>query len=393
MAKLSIGPIKVWPPVVLAPMAGVTNAPFRQLCREQGAAIYVSEMVNSRALVEGSDKTWRLSSFAPDEPVKSLQLYGSDPDVVGEAVRILADRAVVDHIDFNFGCPAAKVTRKGHGSAVPAKPKLLRRIVAAAVANAGAIPVTIKFRKGLGDHMLNFEETGRIAEGEGCAAIALHARTTEQLYSGHADWAAIARLKEVVTSIPVLGNGDIWTAEDAVAMMAETGCDGVVIGRGCLGRPWLFADLVNVFAGKDSAPIPALGEVMNVLRRHAQLVSRWNNEDTRVARPTTSEDTRVAPPTTNEDRGIRDLRKHFGWYMTGYPIGPVMRGRLAMVSTLDELDELLATLDPTLRAPAVLPRGHLQGPRPVHLPHGYLDHLDDDTPPLADGEESATSGG
>ena len=371
MRSLKIGPLEVSPPVVLAPMAGVTNAPFRQLCRQHGAGIYVSEMVNSRALVEGGDKTWRLSAFAPDEPIKSLQLYGSDPDVVGKAVRMLTERGVVDHIDFNFGCPAAKVTRKGHGSAVPAKPKLLRRIVAAAVANAGDVPVTIKFRKGLYDSLLTFEETGRIAEGEGCAAIALHARTAEQLYSGRADWSAIARLKEIVTTIPVLGNGDIWEADDALHMIEETGCDGVVIGRGCLGRPWLFADLANAFAGKATAPIPPLGEVVLELRRHAQLLADW----------------------FGEDRGVRDLRKHIGWYFTGYAIGPVMRRRLAMVSTLTELDELVGLLDPTLRAPSVLPRGHVQGPRPVHLPHNYLDHLDSDTPPTLDGELDAVSGG
>ena len=240
-------------------MAGVTNAPFRRLCRRYGGGLYVSEMITARALIEGNAKTARMVTFGPDEQPRSLQLYGTDPAVLGEAVRRLVDEGRVDHVDLNFGCPAPKVTRRGGGAALPVKRALLRAIVRSCVAAAApaAVPVTMKFRMGVDDRTLTYLEAGRIGEGEGVAAIALHARTAEQLYSGRADWAAIGRLKQAVTTVPVLGNGDIWEASDALAMVAATGCDGVVVGRGCLGRPWLFADLEAAFAGKESAAATA----------------------------------------------------------------------------------------------------------------------------------------
>lgn len=377
-SPLSIGPITVDPPVVLAPMAGVTNAPFRSLCREYGAGLYVSEMVMARAITGGGKRTMRMIEFGADESLRSIQLYGTEPVSLGEAVRFLVSEGRVDHIDMNFGCPAPKVTRNGGGSAVPLKKNLFRSIVRAAVTAAtkesnGRVPVTIKFRKGLNDDLLTYLDAGRIGEEEGVAAVSLHARTAEQLYSGSADWNAIGTLKEHVTSIPVLGNGDIWEASDAIRMMEETGCDGVVVGRGCLGRPWLFGDLADAFAGKEVAPPPPLGHVMEIMRRHAQLLDAY----------------------FDFDRGIRDFRKHAGWYMTGYPVGPSMRKSLGMVSSLAELDDLLAQLDPKATLPPGaqrIARGHTNGPRKVSLPHGYLDNLEDETPPSAE-EESMANGG
>jgi nifR3 family TIM-barrel protein len=362
-AGLRIGPFEIWPPVVLAPMAGVTNAPFRRLCRRFGAGLYVSEMVMATALVHGNAKTERMVAFDADEWPRSMQLYGSDPTVVGEAVRRLVGDDRVDHVDLNFGCPARKVTRRGGGAAVPLKPRLLAEIVRAAVraAEAAGIPVTVKCRKGVSDELLTFLSTGRAAEDEGAAAIALHARTAEQHYAGEADWSAIAELKCSV-SIPVLGNGDLWEAPDALRMMAETGCDGVVVGRGCLGRPWLFGDLAANFAGEPLPPPRPLGEVAAVLREHAELL---------VAH--------LGPA-----RGVVDLRKHTSWYLTGYPVGPEVRRRFAQVSTLGELDDLVAGLDPEL-APVPgagrLKRGHTNGPITVALPDGYLAELDDVRPP------------
>ncbi len=245
-APLSIGPYTVQPPVVLAPMAGITNAPFRTLCREfsEGKGLYVSEMITTRALVERNDKTMRLIRFDASETPRSIQLYGVDPVTVGKAVRMIAEEDLADHIDLNFGCPVPKVTRKGGGSALPYKRHLLRAILREAVSGAGDLPVTMKMRKGIDDDHLTYLDAGRIAVEEGVTAIALHGRTAAQHYGGTADWDAIARLKEHVPEIPVLGNGDIWSARDALRMVRETGCDGVVVGRGCLGRPWLFADLV-----------------------------------------------------------------------------------------------------------------------------------------------------
>src|SRR6185503_18877801 len=241
----------VSPPVVLAPMAGVTNYPFRSLCRRFGAGLYVSEMITARPLVEGNQKTLRIADFGPDETPRSLQLYGTDPHYVGEAVKRLVGEGRVDHIDMNFGCPVRKVTRKGGGAAIPARPKLFARIVRAAVGAAGNVPVTLKFRMGINEELRTDLSSGRVAQEEGCVAVGLHARTAAQLYDGQARWEAIARLKQSLAGIPVLGNGDVWEAQDALRMLRTTGCDGVIVGRGCLGRPWLFRDLRDVFEGRE----------------------------------------------------------------------------------------------------------------------------------------------
>ena len=375
LRPLYLGSIVVDPPVVLAPMAGVTNAPFRRLCRRYGGALYVSEMITARALVEGNAKTARMVSFAPDETPRSLQLYGTDPAVMGEAVRRLVGEDRVDHLDLNFGCPAPKVTRRGGGAAVPVRPALLRAIVRACVAAAGpeGVPVTMKFRLGVRDDLPTFLDAGRVAADEGVAAVALHARSAEQLYSGEARWAAIGELKAALGGLPVLGNGDIWEAADAVSMLAQTGCDGVVVGRGCLGRPWLFADLRAAFAGQAAPPAPALGEVVAVMVDHAGRLAEW----------------------FGEGPGLRDFRKHTGWYLTGYPVGPEARRRLASVSSLAELEDHVAGLDPHLRlvpGGARLRRGHTNGPRAVHLPAGWLDARDDATPPGA-AADALVSGG
>jgi nifR3 family TIM-barrel protein len=350
---LRIGPFDVSPPVVLAPMAGITNQPFRTLCREYGGGLYVSEMITTRALVERDPETMRLIEFGPHESPRSLQLYGVDPAVVREAVTMIVAEDRADHIDLNFGCPVPKVTRKGGGAALPWKRDLLRSVLRAAVGAAGDLPVTMKMRKGIDDDHLTYLDAGRIAEDEGVAAVALHGRTAAQAYSGQADWEAVARLKETVTSVPVLGNGDVWEAADALRMMRETGCDGVVVGRGCLGRPWLFRALDRAFAGLPDEAGPALGEVADVMRRHAGLMAAW----------------------LGEDKGAREFRKHVSWYLKGFAVGGETRNRLALVSSLRELDQLLATLDPGQPFPAVAvgaPRGRAGSPRRVVLPEGWL---------------------
>jgi nifR3 family TIM-barrel protein len=366
---LQMGGLQVWPPVVLAPMAGVTNHPFRTLARRFGAGLYVSEMVTARPLAEGREKTRRLAAFGPEESTRSLQLYGVDPHFVGEAVKWLVSEGGVDHIDMNFGCPVPKVTRKGGGAAIPLKPKLLRNIVRAAVSHAGKVPVTIKFRKGVDDDHLTYLESGRVAEGEGCAAVALHARTAAQLYDGQADWAAIATLKQAVRSIPVLGNGDIWEAHDALRMMRATGCDGVVVGRGCLGRPWLFRDLSDVFAGREPENPPTLGQVTDIMLTHARLLTDW----------------------LGEAHAMRMFRKHSTWYTKGFRGSAELRNKLVHVSTLAELEAGLASSDPTTEFPPSamrVPRGKASGRQRVQLPEGYLDQLDDDRPPTEEVSEA-----
>lgn len=376
---LRIGPIVVDVPVVLAPMAGITNTAFRRLCREYGAGLYVSEMITSRALVERNATTMRLIQHHESETPRSIQLYGVDPVTIGNAAKLLADEDRADHIDLNFGCPVPKVTRKGGGAALPWKTDLFEQIVRAAVAGAGDIPVTVKMRKGIDDDHLTFLDAGRRAQDAGAAAIALHGRTASQFYSGQADWSAIAALKQAVTDIPVLGNGDIWSAEDAVRMMAETGCDGVVVGRGCLGRPWLFGDLARALGDPNAGePVDAtLGFVADAFKRHAELLVEFFED---------------------EGRGCRDIRKHVAWYFKGYPVGGDTRARLATVSTLAEIDELLATLEldaPYPGAAAEGQRGRAGTPKRPALPEGWLDsrEMDQDQSTQLAEAELDTSGG
>ena len=372
-APLVIGPLEVWPPVVLAPMAGITNYPFRSLCRQFGAGLYVSEMIGARALVDGHGKTRELASFGPDEVPRSIQLYGTDADSVGRAAAWLVEEKWVDHIDLNFGCPAPKVTRHGGGAALPWKTGLFADIVAAAVHGAGDVPVTAKLRKGIDDDHLTYLEAGRIAEDVGAAAVALHARTAEQLYSGHADWPAIEALKNAVTSIPVLGNGDIWEADDAIRMVQETSCDGVVVGRGCLGRPWLFRDLADAFDGRPLQTPPSLGEVADIMRDHADRLVRWFGDHV----------------------GIRGFRKHPGWYLKGFPAGPVIRNSLSRIESLEELNELLSQLDGSIPFPVEagrMGRGHTHGPKRVKLPAGYLQSRDVAAPLPAEAAVAVSGG-
>jgi nifR3 family TIM-barrel protein len=371
---LRIGQYPVWPPVVLAPMAGITNKSFRSLCREFGAGLYVCEMITTRALVAGDPKTREMIRFGPAESPRSVQLYGVDPVVVGQAVRIVIEQDLADHIDLNFGCPVPKVTRKGGGSALPYKRKLFESIVRTAVQTAGEanVPVTVKMRIGIDPEHITFKDAGRIAEDCGVAAVALHGRTAMQHYSGTADWDAIGTLKQLVTSIPVLGNGDIFSAADALKMMAHTGCDGVVVGRGCQGRPWLFAELAAAFEGRPAPTPPDLRAVTGILRRHAELLC----------------------DEMGADRGIRDLRKHIAWYLKGFAVGSEPRRLLGMVSSLDELDTLLAGLDLDQPFPTAGdgPRGRQGSPqRRVVLPYGWLD--DPESEAVPEGAELDDGGG
>jgi nifR3 family TIM-barrel protein len=369
---LRIGPYTSETPVVLAPMAGITNAGFRQLCREQGAGFYVCEMITSRGLVEMNPLTLRMIEFAPDEHPRSMQLYGVDPVAMGIAVRTVVERDLADHIDMNFGCPVPKVTRRGGGAALPYKRRLFERIVRAAVENAAGRPVTVKMRIGIDDERHTFLDAAQRAVDAGVSAVALHARTAAQRYSGTADWSAIARLRDALPAeVPVLGNGDIFSAADALAMVDRTACDGVVVGRGCLGRPWLFGDLEAAFAGRALPPAPSLGQVAATMRRHAILLQEH-----------------MGP-----DKGIRDMRKHIAWYLKGFPVGPEVRRLLGLVDSLDAMDELLAGLDPDLPFPADAdgPRGRQGSPGRVVLPERWLDDPDDPSVPL--GAEMEHSGG
>lgn len=357
-------------------MAGVTNAAFRTLCREQGAGLYVCEMITSRGLVERDPATLGMLAFDPGETIRSVQLYGVDPAYLSRAATILCEEYAVRHIDLNFGCPVPKVTRKGGGAALPWKRRLLAAILEATVTAAAPyqVPVTMKTRKGIDDDHLTFLDAGRIASDCGCAAIALHARTAAQHYSGAADWDAIGELTESV-DIPVLGNGDIWEADDALRMMDKTGCAGVVVGRGCLGRPWLFRDLSAAFGVGAAAPLPTLGDVAKMMRRHAELLVFY----------------------VGEERGCKEFRKHIAWYLKGFAVGGELRSSLGLVDSLRCLDELLARLDvdePFPIAELGAPRGRQGSPRRVALPDRWLEHRDDRYVYAAvEGAEVGISGG
>ena len=375
MTPLTLGPLTVPVPVVLAPMAGITNAAYRRLCAEQGAGLYVCEMITSRGLVERDSTTLKMLVFDDLETTRSVQLYGTDPAYVAKATEILCAEYGVHHVDLNFGCPVPKVTRKGGGGALPWKRGLLAEILGASVAAAEpyGVPVTMKTRKGLDDDHLTYLDAGRIAQESGIAAIALHGRTVAQSYSGAADWDAIGRLVESV-DIPVLGNGDIWEAADALRMVEQTGVAGVVVGRGCLGRPWLFRDLAAAFAGADVRTLPTLGEVRTMMRRHAELLSEH----------------------LGEQRGCTEFRKHVSWYLKGFRAGGPLRQSLALVDSLAALDVLLDDLDPDEPFPVSelgTPRGRQGSPRErVVLPEGWLDDTDGTSLHLTE-DASETTGG
>lgn len=359
---LQYGKLEIKVPVVLAPMAGITNTAYRRLCREYGGGLYVSEMITSRALVERTAESMRLISHHESEEIRSVQLYGVDPKTIAEAVTMLVAEDRADHIDLNFGCPVPKVTRKGGGAALPWKSDLFESIVRAAVKAAGAVPVTVKMRKGIDDEHLTFLDAGKAARDAGVAAVALHGRTAEQYYSGQADWDAIAQLRQALPDVQVLGNGDIWSAGDAVAMMQQTGVDGIVVGRGCLGRPWLFSDLekavTKYLAGEDFTDIdyamPTLGEVSEGFLRHLELSIEFFED---------------------EGRACRDIRKHVAWYFKGYPVGGEFRARLAQVESLQHARTLLAELDASIGFPgeeAEGPRGRLGSVKSCALPENWL---------------------
>jgi len=336
-------------------MAGVTNPPFRRLCREFGGdqGVYVAEMVTSRALVERNPRAIRIVSFDADEHPRSAQVYGVDPATVGQAVALITGEDRADHVDLNFGCPVPKVTRKGGGGALPWKTTLFAAVVNAAVRNAPSqVPVTVKIRVGIDEEHETFRDAAQIAVAEGAAAITLHARTVAQRYSGTADWAKIAQLKDMDLGVPIFGNGDVFSAEDALAMMTRTGCDGVAIGRGCLGRPWLFADLAAAFSGSDVRVKPDLATVSQIIVRHSQLLADYYGDESRAA---------------------KDMRKHIAWYLRGFAIGGETRRQLMLVTHLTELAEQLALL-PNQPFPIAGegPRGRMGGAKRPHLPDNWL---------------------
>ena len=373
--RTKIGDVDLTTPVVLAPMAGITNAAFRLLCREQGAGLFVSEMVTARALVERNEETLRMIVPGEGESPRSIQLYATDPKDLAAAVSMLGKEDLADHIDLNFGCPVPKVTRKGGGAALPYKRRLFSELVSAAVENAKpyGIPVTVKMRVGIDSNHETYLDAGTIAANLGVAWVALHARTAEQFYEGKADWSKIKNLVDHLkpTGVPVLGNGDIWSGADGVRMMEETGCAGVVVGRGCLGRPWLFADLVDAFAGESSRALPTLFQVRDVMRRHAQLLSEYFQ---------------------SEERACRDLRKHMAWYLKGFRVEGEIRPRLGMVASLEELDDLLSQLvdQPYPIEIGEAPRGRRSHGRSVSLPQGWLD--DPEELVTVDGRDSGSGG-
>ncbi len=383
---LQYGGLAIDTPVVLAPMAGITNTAFRRLCREFGGGLYVSEMVTSRALVEQTEGSMRIIGHHESESIRSVQLYGVDPVTISRAINLLVDSDKADHIDLNFGCPVPKVTRKGGGAALPWKRDLFEAIVKSAVKAAGDIPLTIKMRKGIDSEHLTYLDSGKVARDAGVTAIALHGRTASDYYSGTADWNSIAELRNSLPDMQVLGNGDIWSAADAIRMMRETGVDGVVVGRGCLGRPWLFGDLQKAFDEyrrdpNSNAAIdliqPNLGQVADAFKRHGELLVEYFE---------------------NEEHACRDIRKHVAWYFKGYPIGGEFRAKLAQVQSLEHMDEILSELDRELPYPgegAEGPRGRLGGVKSCSLPDRWLDSrelLGDDRTMLLEAELNVSGG-
>ena len=314
--KLAIGDVQLENPYILAPMAGVTDLPFRLLCREQGAGLLCMEMVSAKAIQYNNKNTKALLEIHPDEMPVSLQLFGSDPEVISEIAKRIEERPF-SILDINMGCPVPKIVRNGEGSALMKQPKLVHEIVSKTV-KAIKKPVTVKIRKGFDDSCINAVEIAKIIEDAGASAVAVHGRTREQYYSGKADWDIIRQVKEAV-SIPVIGNGDVVSGESAIAMQKETGCDGVMIGRGAQGNPWIFSELLAYDRTGELPKRPTMEEIIQMICRHARLQVKYKGEYL----------------------GIREMRKHVSWYTSGLPNSARLRGEINAVESLVELENLL----------------------------------------------------
>ena len=314
---MRIGTVEISHPVALGPMAGVTDLPFRRLCREMGCGLLYTEMVSAKAITYKNKNTFLLMETVPQERPVSLQLFGSDSDIMAEAARMIADRDF-DVLDVNMGCPVPKVVNNGEGSALMKQPELAGRIVRSLV-EAIDKPVTVKIRKGFDDDHINAVEMAKIAEANGAAAVAVHGRTREQYYSGKADWEIIRRVKEAV-KIPVIGNGDIFTPQDAKRMIEETGCDAIMAARGARGNPWLFRDIIDYLEKGILHEKPSLKEMTDMMLRHAEMHIRYKGEY----------------------QGIREMRKHVAWYTAGYHGSARMRQAVNEVESYEALKQLLA---------------------------------------------------
>lgn len=317
METLKIGNVTLDNPLVLAPMAGVTDLPFRLLCKEHGVGLVCMEMVSAKAIYYKNKNTEQLLEIYPQERPVSLQLFGSDADIIAEMAAKIEDRPF-DILDFNMGCPVPKVVNNGEGSALMKNPKLVEEILTKLV-RAVKKPVTVKIRKGFDEEHVNAVEIARLAESCGVAAVAVHGRTRQQYYSGHADWDIIRQVKEAV-QIPVIGNGDLHTAEDVCRMKEQTGCDGFMIGRGAQGNPWIFEQILHKLETGEDLPRPTVQEVTEMVLRHARLQVEIKGEYT----------------------GMREIRKHAAWYTAGYRNSSKLRGRINEVETIQQLEELFA---------------------------------------------------
>ncbi len=312
MSTLRIGNVTLKNNVILAPMAGVTDLPFRILCREQGAGMVCMEMVSAKAIYYGNKNTEQLLEIHPQEMPASLQLFGSDPDIIGEMAKRIEERPFAV-LDLNMGCPVPKVVNNGEGSALMKDPKLVEEILTGLV-KAVKKPVTVKIRKGFDEEHVNAVEIARIAEGCGVAAVAVHGRTRAQYYSGKADWDIIAAVKDAV-KIPVIGNGDVTSARSAEAMLRYTGCDGVMIGRAAQGNPWIFREVTEYLETGAAVPRPKPEEVKELVGRHAALQLKYKGEYT----------------------AVREMRKHLAWYTAGYPHSARFRQTINTMETMEEL--------------------------------------------------------
>ncbi len=353
---LVLGSLRIQPPVVLAPMAGITDVAFRQLVSEFGGGLLVGEMISADLLAKGNKNTRQMVRFFKGEIIRSVQLYTTNPTALRLAIGILKEEFGVHHIDLNFGCPVPKVTRKGGGAALPLHRTRFPELLETAVAAAGKIPVTIKIRLGLDDALPYFLPIARLAQASGIAGVTVHARTAVQFYSGAAQWDAIQRVVTALPQFPIIGNGDIWTAQHAAQMIQQTGCAGVGIGRAVLGRPFLFRDLTALFEGKILPSYPTFREVARMARRHLELMGSYY------------------PPRV----AVHRIRKHFKWYFQGFKEGQHWIPRLLRVEDMMELDRLLKQMtssEPYPISEIWAPRGK-SGRRPkIILPENYRQQL------------------